>query len=82
MKNLFIQSAVNQKGETFLEVGFEDGQFTSIPTEFNSFGQNISIDIIKKDFLKIQVAWNVGLQQVKEALNNQFQGERVFVNII
>ena len=79
MKNLFIQSFMNENTETFLEVGEKDGIFTSVPTNFLvTAKQTCWIEIKKKDFKFISNLWNINEDDVQNSLSKQWGDGKVF----
>jgi len=76
--NIFIQSAINEQGQTSLEVGFEDGKFKTIPSEFHANAHNhITIAITRKDFWGLQVDFKIDETDVLSSLINQFPNDNV-----
>jgi hypothetical protein len=79
MKNLFIQSFMNENTETFLEVGEKDGRFTSVPTKFFVTARRTCwVEINKKDFKFISNIWNIEEDDVQNALSKQWGDGKVF----
>jgi hypothetical protein len=78
MENLFIQSTINDQGQTFLEVGFEDGLSTLIPSEFHANAHNhITIAVTRKDFWGLQADFGISDTDVLGSLINQFPNDNV-----
>ena len=72
MKNVIIQSFMDDNKQTFLEVGTSE-DFTSVPSEFNVCSNGTCvITITSKDLLKLSKKWEVTKPQIEEALQNQF----------
>lgn len=80
--NIFIQSAINEQGQTSLEVGFEDGNWEAIPSEFSSsfLHNHITIAITRKDFWGLQVDFKISETDVLDSLKKQFPNN--VVNLI
>ncbi|MBC8396492.1 MAG: hypothetical protein H8E16_05280 [Flavobacteriales bacterium] len=85
MKNTFIQSFINDKAETFLEIGSTvTEEFDSIPTDFMvtmDKDRTRWLTINKKKLSNILVKWNVTIDDVKNSLQSQFGKERLIVRI-
>jgi len=83
MENLFIQSTINDEGQTLLEAGFIDGKTWSIPSEFatSSLHNNITISITRKDFWDLQSELPITKHEVLQSLVNQFSNNEVFLII-
>ena len=75
LKNIFIQSFMNNNAETFLEVGEKSSNiFISVPTKFNVvFDGTCFITVSKENFNKIKNVWNINKNQAEEALQNQWK---------
>lgn len=83
MRNLFIQSNVNDNGETFLEVGIEDKEFTAVPSNFNVMSNgSIFIEIVQKDFWKLSDKWGITLGQVEKELKKQFKNAGIAERVV
>ena len=85
MKNTFIQSFINDKAETFLEIGSTiTEEFDSIPTEFNvtmDSERTRWIDIDSKKLNKLLVKWSVTSNDVITELKKQFEPHNLIVRI-
>ncbi len=85
MENTFIQSFINDKAETFLEIGSTvTEEFDSIPTDFMvtmDKDRTRWLTINKKKLSNILVKWNVTIDDVKNSLQSQFGKERLIVRI-
>lgn len=84
MKNLFIQSFMDDDSNTFLEVRSKiTERFISLPTTFDvTLNGTCWISITKDNFDTIQWDFNVTEQDVQEALEKQFVGKNVQFNTI
>jgi len=84
MENIFIQSFMNDKAQTFLEIGsIINDKFDSISTEFNVTSNNTRwITIENKKLINLLVKWNVTIDDVKNSLQSQFGKERLIVRIV
>ena len=81
MKNLFIQSFMNENARTFLEVG-QDEHFTSVPSEFNvSINGTCWITISKDNFFELSTTWGITESDIQKALDEQFNGTTLIFNI-
>lgn len=88
MKPLFIQSFMDDNGQTFLEVGSTDphdvdsGVFTSVPTDFSVVSSGTCfIECSKDNFAEVQFAWDVTEEDVKKALQKQWGEELVVFHV-
>jgi hypothetical protein len=85
MENTFIQSFINDKAETFLEIGSTvTEEFDSIPTDFMvtmDKDRTRWITIKMKKLANLLVKWNVTIEDVKSSLQNQFGNQRLIVRI-
>jgi len=83
MKKTFIQSFMNDKTETFLEIGSTvTEEFDSIPTTFNVTSNNTRwLTIEMEKLANLLVKWNVTIEDIKSSLQNQFGNERLIVII-
>ena len=78
MENLFIQSTINDQCQTSLEVGFEDGFSTLIPSEFHANAHNhITIAVTRKDFWDLQADFGISETDVLGSLIKQFPNDNV-----
>ena len=86
MENLFIQSTINDQGQTSLEVGFEDGLSALIPSEFHAIAYNhlnyshitgITIVVTRKDFWGLQVDFGISETDALGSLIKQFPNDNV-----
>lgn len=86
LKNIFIQSFMDDNTETFLEIGSTvTEEFDSIPTEFmvtTDKDRTRWITIKMKKLANLLVKWNVTVDDVKNSLQSQFGNERLIVRII
>lgn len=73
-QNIFIQSTINDEGQTFLEVGFKDGNWEAIRSKFSSsfLHNQIIIAVSKKDFNSLQKKFMITSNDALESLQNQF----------
>lgn len=83
MKNTFIQSFMNDKAETFLEIGSTiTEEFDSIPTEFNvTMDRTRWIDIDSEKLNKLLTKWTVTSNDVVTELKKQFEPHCLIVRI-
>ena len=83
MKNTFIQSFMNDKTETFLEIGSTiTDEFDSIPTTFNVTSNNTRwITINNKKLSNLLVKWNLTIEDVKTSLQGQFGKKRLIISL-
>lgn len=88
MKDIFIQSYMDEETQTFLEVGStlqEDinaMNFTSVPTEFEvSSNGTIRINITRKNWAKIVSKWKITFKDAQKDLQKQWNdgGRKVLV---
>ena len=86
LKNIFIQSFMDDNTETFLEIGSTvTEEFDSIPTDFMvtmDKDRTRWITIKMKKLASLLVKWNVTVDDVKNSLQSQFGNERLIVRII
>ncbi len=86
LKNIFIQSFMDDNTETFLEIGSTvTEEFDSIPTDFmvtTDKDRTRWITIKMKKLANLLVKWNVTVDDVKNSLQSQFGNERLIVRII
>ena len=79
IKNIFIQSSINEEGQTFLEVGFKDGDWEAIRSKFSSsfLHNQLVIAVSKKDFNSLQKKFMITSNDAFKSLQNQFPEKTV-----
>jgi|TARA_R100001463_G_scaffold89225_1_gene143955 hypothetical protein len=80
MKDIFIQSYMDEETQTFLEVGstlqkdINAMNFTSVPTEFEvSINGTIRINITRKNWAKIVSKWKITFKDAQKELQKQWK---------
>lgn len=72
MENLFIQSFINTDGDTFLEVGFGENDFITVPTQMSGNSNFNFVTMTALNWIKVKQFARVNQNQVAEALTQQF----------